>query len=269
MLIALTVFDITRQLQFSSSKLFDSIIKNRRMKNIINRVVEDNSDAIFIADLNGSIQLSNSKAREMFGADRQTDWSHITSVFPENLVSYFNDIAASTDSKQPKIRAEFACKDDQNNERILSALLTTVGGGADEVCDNEINRFICVTISDRTGERKAQRQIEFLANHDTVTGALTRRRLGEIIDENGLHIAAHNSAILVINIRNLQSIAQLYGINIKHLTLKAVHSKICERFDDLPLARLQDDALALVVRSATQGKISEWATRLSRNLSLH
>lgn len=147
------------------------------MRGILTRVVADNFDGVVVVDHNSCIRAASKLAGELVGSDllgRST-----RDALPE---VFHKAIADALDKGEVMERSSEAIIPGADGERIVEFVVALSSVDEEEVNADTAGRVACLTFRDVTERRQVEERLTYLAEHDPLTGAMSRVRFVEMID---------------------------------------------------------------------------------------
>ncbi|MGA9316139.1 MAG: EAL domain-containing protein [Solirubrobacteraceae bacterium] len=212
-------------------------------------LVQSSADSIIGMSKDGVIQSWNEASSRLYGYSA-------TEALDQDAPSFL----ARDPAERKRLVAKVAAGDEQS--QIESQDLSKDGGVIDvSVTDSPIRdaEGLVVGVSriarDIGARKRMERELQYLAAHDWLTGLYNRRRLIPELD-SCLGYAArygHTGAVLVLDIDNFKLVNDSEGHEAGDRTLKAVAEVLVSRTRDTDLlARLGGDEFAIVLPEATE-----------------
>jgi diguanylate cyclase (GGDEF)-like protein len=156
--------------------------ENTRMQKILDRVITDNFDGVVIIDSDRRI-LAASKPAEKILSMREHLVGASCSVMPERVLQDINKAfyTATEFRENPQVPEVFVLKYDEKGEPSLVIEYTVAVSRVSKLSadgKNQLDDFVaCLTFREITHRYNHQKRMDYLANHDMLTGAYTRSRL--------------------------------------------------------------------------------------------
>lgn len=159
--------------------------ENSRMQTILDRVIADNFDGVVIIDNELKILAASGPAQQILGLGQSLVGSS-SSILPKKL---FQDVVAALDQakrqqERPSTPETYVLGHGESGEHELvieySVTVSRISKLDDINAKNSVDDFVaCLTFRDITHRHNHQQRMDYLANHDQLTGAFTRPRLEE------------------------------------------------------------------------------------------
>lgn len=156
--------------------------ENSRMQKILDRVITDNFDGVVIIDSDRQI-LAASRPAERILSVREHLVGASCSVMPERILQDINRAfhTANEYKDNPNAPSVYVLKRDQKGEPSLvieyTVTLSRVSKISEDGKTQSADFVACLTFRDITHRYNHQKRMDYLANHDMLTGAFTRGRL--------------------------------------------------------------------------------------------
>ena len=156
--------------------------KASRMQAILDRVVTDNFDGVVIIDSSRKILAASVPAEQMLSM-REHLVGASCSVMPERILQEINQAFHTAEQyrENPKTPKTYILRQDENGEPELVIEFTVAVSTVRQLSEDgkrEVDDFVaCLTFREITHRYLHQKQMDYLANHDVLTGAFTRTRL--------------------------------------------------------------------------------------------
>ncbi|WP_454868491.1 bifunctional diguanylate cyclase/phosphodiesterase [Pseudomonas farris] len=217
-------------------------------------VVETSSDWVWEIDADWRLTFLSERFEDVTGLSRDA-W--IGAVIDDLLFTELGTLSQwlSIPNRRPDIRVQCRYVDTQGRERITRLSAREMAGEG-----------FRGTATDVTEEVEARRRIEFLSQHDALTGLPNRRRLQAFLDGKlkALQTAEQPLIMLSLDLDRFKAVNDLLGHAAGDLVLKEVSSRLaeCVRDGDL-VARIGGDEFVLIL---TDMSIQEQVEALCRRL---
>ncbi|MEM7524054.1 MAG: bifunctional diguanylate cyclase/phosphodiesterase, partial [Pseudomonadota bacterium] len=146
--------------------------------------------------------------------------------------------------------------------RLDAAIAAAAGGGAAYAAvssDDEIGRLTARFNRMIAERRAAQREVEYLAKYDPLTGALNRAGLIAALKAGA---RGADRFVAVVDIVDFQAVNDGLGLQVGNDVLRAVHRRLTTAFPDLPVARLYGDIFAVATSAGAPRTADDLAQAL-------
>jgi diguanylate cyclase (GGDEF)-like protein/PAS domain S-box-containing protein len=264
-LVCLMTWAILRRTTAAARSLDDSYASLQRSESALatsearfRDVVEASSDWVWEIDSEGRFTYLSDRFERVTGLDR-AQW--IGALMDDLLQTELGQVSQwlAIPNRRPDITIQCRYLEPCGRERIsrLSARSMAAGGFRG-------------TATDVTEEVEARRRIEFLSQHDALTGLPNRVRLQEFLDGKlkGLPTLDQPLVMLSINLDRFKPVNDLLGHAAGDRVLSDVSSRLsdCVRHGDL-VARVGGDEFVLILGDAqTQDEVEALCRRLIESI---
>lgn len=225
--------------------------ENSRMQAILDRVIEDNFDGVIIIDSALIVLAASTPARQMLDL-RSTFVGSNGSVLPEKLyqeVTTALELAKQNREKNvvpETLILKHGIEDEPELVIEYSVTVSRVSKFDDENAKKQLTDYVaCLTFRDTTHRYNHQKRMDFLANHDPLTGAFTRSRLEEELQAFIGDSAANRQPLtmILLDLDRFKNINETLGHAAGDLLLCEVAKRMNE-FGLYSVARLGADRFA-------------------------
>lgn len=222
--------------------LFEGAGKHNAEK-LFDQVFQDNVCGIIIIDEHGN-ELKRNIAADNFFNDPTTA---LPKILQDEIDAYL--FAAKTRSTIPEHYGELELTNSSDQPLILeyvingSTLTQLEGRAADKAHDQHV---ACLTVWDVTKRRMQEKQLEYLARFDNLTGALRRNIFEQEISEN--FAENHNCTIFAVNLHRFKTINLTLGRDVGDELLRQTVARLKTLNKDLDhICRLSGDSFAFCI----------------------
>jgi len=223
--------------------------ENIRMQTILDRIITDNFDGVVIIDSEHNILAASEPAEEMFGNRNLVGTS--SAALPDFFCQQINgafELAAQGIEQPKEAEVHVLRHDDEGNPELVIEYSMTVSSVKryKENAGKEVDEFVaCFTFREITHRFMHERRMDYLANHDLLTGAYTRTRLVEevssFIGDEGA--SRQPMMLILLDLDRFKNINETLGHSAGDMLLKAVAGRLGE-FGLYSVARLGADRFA-------------------------
>lgn len=217
---------------------------------VFSQVVTDHADALVVVDEQGKIIASSRNAERLFGASHSLEGASAATVLPLMLTEAVNSAlkAASPDGAITSGTVETTLRDTRvsGGDIVVEYDVTVSPVAGDE--SGKLEYVACLTCRDVTARNQAQKRINYLANHDHLTGALSRTRLfGKIQEFVDLWDSDQRALTLVlIDLDRFKNVNETLGHAVGDELLRQVARRL-EASGAYCVARLGADRFAMAL----------------------
>lgn len=156
---------------------------------VLERVIADHFDAVVVINRKNEVVASSAPADRLLGAGASLVGKTVADCLPAVLVDEVERAlrtpeAVSAESREP-VETVLRGAGADGSDLVVEYVVTVSDVPADDEGGGERAgaRVACLTCRDVTARTAHERQIEYLANHDSLTGALSRTRMVSKIQE--------------------------------------------------------------------------------------
>ena len=215
---------------------------------ILDRVIADNFDGVIVVGEDDRIIAASHLAEQLIGAGLRGALADI--VLPAEFQEAVQRAVAGNWTEDARHPAEMLLAQPEGEPRRIeyTVTLSEVEAGSAGL---PARRVACVTFRDITERRRDEERLQFLAGHDPLTGALSRLRLMEIIEELTADDAerAAGCTVVMLDLGRFKTVNDTLGHSYGDMVLKQVVGRIRAGGVDA-VARLGGDSFALLLRGA-------------------
>ncbi|HEV7278533.1 MAG TPA: EAL domain-containing protein [Devosiaceae bacterium] len=246
MLFGLVLDAIRREVRYSRMLQARAARERDANRVILNRVIADNFDGVIVVGEDDRIIAASHLAEELIGAGLRGALAEI--VLPAEFQAAVQRAVAGDWTQDERHPSEMLLAQPEGEPRRIeyTVTLSEVEQGTAGL---PARRVACVTFRDITERRRDEERLQFLAGHDPLTGALSRPRLTEIIEEL-MSADAERAAGLVVVMMDLgrfKTVNDTLGHSYGDMVLKQVVGRLRAAGVDT-VARLGGDSFALLLR---------------------
>ncbi len=217
-------------------------------------IVEISSDWIWEIDQSGHFTYLSERVEAVTGLSRGT-WlgSHIDALLTTEHGTLSQWLSSAHRRTDTSIHCRYVGTEGQERITRVSARAMTSAGFRG-------------TATDVTGEVEARRQIEFLSQHDALTGLPNRTRLQKFLDGKLKAVPTREKPLVMLSLDldRFKPVNDLLGHAAGDVVLNVVSARLteCVRQDDL-VARFGGDEFVLILTDlTTQGHVETLCQRL-------
>lgn len=232
---AFAVYSILRQIDVHKILLLIMRNEKRNTQTVLDRVIADNSDGIFIVEENGKVITVSRAGLEILKLETDTDYSDrsVEDILPEVLSGpVLNSISDHKEGIEAKLeQQEIELVLDNNDTLILEYSITPsrLGGGFSSNGRPKPDKHIaCLTFRDITVRRQLERRLQYLATHDQLTGLANRtefeRRLADATKDE--IPGSNDRALISIDLDRFKNINDTLGHDIGDQLLRLVSERL-------------------------------------------
>lgn len=227
-------------------------LEHRNSKSMLERVITDSSDAIFVVDEECEILEISARARTLFGAStRSGQGTSLSQIVPAEMLAAVRHAIASAQAGCP------ATSDEMELHVVLRGRVKHV---AYSVTPSRLSKLpqrkhvpekaiiACLTVRDITLACEQRMQLDYLARHDPLTGAMNRSEMLRRMTESFGDLPGPNGccAIFTVNLHRFKTVNSTLGRRVGDALLKAVVKRLTHVDPRLSaIARLGGDTFAL------------------------
>jgi diguanylate cyclase (GGDEF)-like protein len=222
------------------------------VRRILDRVITDNFDGVVIANAEGRIVAASQFAETLLGRTLQGETA--SQVLPSSFADLLSD-ALTANGRQGELTLSMG-----ETECVFDYVVTH----SEVQFGDRPSPVACLTFRDITERRRAEDRLRYLGGHDPLTGALSRTRLVEMIDE--ATAARREVAVAIVDLRRFRIINDTLGHSQGDLLLKQVVSRLRSMGPDA-VARLGGDSFALLVPGTTPEKLTGFCETVAQWLA--
>jgi len=190
--------------------------KNSDLLRVFSKVTKDNFDAIVVCDDSGSVLFESDIAREVLGLakNNRLTGTEFSSVLPSQLVPVFEEMIARLrrGAVPPPESGEMPFERTDGTEAVLDYIFTPSllpAGKYDRWIGRKAGGAVCFTARDVTSDRHQRAKIEYLAEHDSLTGALNRHSFVKLCDDDRSDAA---SCMFVVELHGMEVVNGTFGL---------------------------------------------------------
>jgi diguanylate cyclase (GGDEF)-like protein len=216
-------------------------------RDVLDRVIADNSEGIVVVDVSGRIVSASRPAELIFNSGQPLRGRLAHDVLPQEIEESMLRAIESRRSKSEKFEpepAELALKTDHGT-RTISYVVTLSATRGDRSSGRQ-GYVACLTFRDVSDEREHERELNYLARHDPLTGALSRN---ELINRINKTLAVPDNreegiTVALVDLSRFKSVNDTLGHSYGDAVLKQVVARL-QAMSLQTVARLGGDSFAL------------------------
>lgn len=239
--------------------------RDKRAKELANRleaVANSSHDGIWHWNLDSNVIEWNNRLLNMLGFTSEQQRLHYRNmmlmerVHPQDQQYVKDKIKSHLENFE-----EFQCK-----FRILKAdgeyLWVDASGEAIREPDGHVGRFIG-SLTDITEQKKSEKQLEFLSNHDALTGLPNRQSVLNTLDQHAAEFPNRHLAIVALDINRFRLVNDHYGHGTGDAVLKFVADTVKKllRKTDI-IGRVASDEFVLICKIFHDEEAEELCRRI-------
>ena len=227
-------------------------LEHRNSENVLERVITDSSDAIFVVDEECAIVESSARAKALFGANaRSGPGTNLRQLVPVEMLAATRNAIASARAGHP------AASEEVELHVVLGGIVKHVAYSVNPSRLYRLRRgkrlpekaiIACLTVRDVTLAHEQRMQLDYLARHDSLTGAMNRSEMLRRMTESFVDLPAPDGdrAIFTVNLHRFKTINSTLGRRVGDALLKAVVKRLSQVDPRLSaVTRLDGDTFAL------------------------
>jgi diguanylate cyclase (GGDEF)-like protein len=246
-LFALVLDAIRREVRHSRRLQARAARERDANRMILDRVIADNFDGVIVLGEDNRIIAASHLAEQLIGSGLRG--ARADNVLPPDLQAAVQRAVSGDDAMQDgRHRAEMLLAQPEGEPRRIeyTVTLSEVEAGSAGL---PARRVACVTFRDITERRRDEERLQFLAGHDPLTGALSRLKLMEVIEEFMADDARRTAgaAVAMLNLGRFKTVNDTLGHSSGDMVLKQVVGRLHAAGVDA-VARLGGDSFALLLR---------------------
>ncbi|MGI9354719.1 MAG: CHASE2 domain-containing protein, partial [Rhizobiaceae bacterium] len=245
---------LTVELYFRRIRIELSKQKNSDLLSVFSQVTRDNFDAIVVCDDNGLVRFESNIAREVLGLTENSSLTgtEFSSALPSPLVPVFEEMMARLrrGAVPAPVSGEMQFERTDGTEAILDYILTPSllpAGKYDQWIRRKAGGAVCFTARDVTSEREQRARIEYLAEYDSLTGALNRH---SFVKRCNHEEGDAESCMFVVELLGMEVVNGTFGLEMgEKVLVEAVQRlRMCGGWA-IEVARIETHRLAFRVQS--------------------
>lgn len=253
-----------REVSEKSEKLALNMSKLEKEMHFVRRLLDTAQVIILTLDKNNNILLINNYGMQITGFTRKELIGRpYSKIFESSSKSFENLIAKvhSGETRHTKDENKLLCKNGQY--RNVTWLHSYLPNSA------EREPAVLSVGLDITEMKLAEERVTWLADHDSLTGLVNRRRFQELF-ENLLLMSAryqHNGAVIFLDLDNFKAINDTQGHHTGDLVLKKVANTLSQilRSTDI-ITRLGGDEFAVALPEIEESDVCTVAKSINKKL---
>lgn len=219
-------------------------------QSILNRVIADNFDGVIVVDISGSILAASTFAGEFLGFDADTATAHpMRELLPMALVDQLRLMLDSKDREAVKPQISELQLDVAAGEARTIEFVITLSDPTSLMVEESPSKSVvaCLTFRDVTERKAHDERLTYIAQHDVLTGALSRQRITEIAESLAAREAPKGSAVnlFMIDLARFKAVNDILGHDYGDELLKQVRFRLHDCGVDA-VARMGGDSFAVL-----------------------
>jgi len=232
------------ELDLKARSLSATSLERDSMRGILARVVADNFDGVVVVDKSQIIRAASRLAEDIVGTDLRGRLMH--DVLPQA----FQDVlaAALDDGVVVDTTTGTTITGGDGSERIIEYVVTLSSLEDGEVSPESAGRVACLTFRDVTERRQVERRLVFLAEHDTLTGAVSRPRFLKIVESNlpTPDARATGLRVMIVGLTRLKTVNDTLGHDFGDMLLRQAVKRLTS-LDVICIGRLETNSFGILV----------------------
>jgi diguanylate cyclase (GGDEF)-like protein/PAS domain S-box-containing protein len=224
--------------------------EHERQRNYLASIVECSEDAIIGATLDGRITTWNSGAERLYGyTAAEAVGQHYESLFQgQNADALAQGLRAARQGGRVSHFETVQVR--KNGDPVdTSMTLSTLPDRDGTVTD------VAMIVRDISQQKRFEARLQYLADHDPLTGLLNRRRFGEEVERQlaqASRYAAGGGAVLVLDLDEFKQINDTLGHSAGDEVIRAVAMALSERMRETDvIARIGGDEFVVLLVQVT------------------
>jgi len=221
------------------------------VRRILDRVIADNFDGVVVIDGDREVIAASGMADRLLGGGEPLTGRHLVNALPAELQSV---VLAELDPGQaaPPAPAPAEITIELGGDR--RTLEYVVRPSAISLGQQGERRVACLTFRDISERRRSQERLAFLAQHDGLTGALSRRAFVDAIEAALSTHAGRDDGLtlLMVDLGRFRPVNELFGHSFGDELMREVVRRL-ESLDLMAIGRVGGDSFAVARRGLLEG----------------
>ena len=277
-ILGFAAFSVIREIDVRQILLLMVRNEHRNTRAVLDQVIADNNDGVFVVDECGDILAVSRAGLEILGLDPDMDYTGrpVTDVIPDILSDTVlrtisgHQAGLENETKQQEVELVLENEDVIILEFVvtpsrLKGELSIDGSAAPD------RHIVCLTFRDMTVQRQLERRLHYLATHDPLTGLANRTEFeGRLLDatEDETAQSAYCS-VISIDLDRFKNVNDALGHEFGDQLLRLVASRLLEFASSTNvIARFGGDEFAILqFGKTTKAKLGKFARQLIGALS--
>ena len=227
---------------------------------ILDRVIADNFDGVVVVDETGTIVAASRLAEQLLGEGRPvTGRAAVTVLPPLFFEAVESALRQSGETGTTQLSELELTLGGRRYDFEFTVTLSMLASSRQDERSGSNRHVACLTFHDITTRRQGERRLTYLASHDALTGALSRR---SFVERTAALLASPDTSsqgltILVLDLTRFRLVNETLGHAHGDIALRETYKRLTQT-KARAIARMGGDHFALAVDGAqTEAAIAE------------
>ncbi len=277
-ILVFVAYSIIREIDVQQILLLMVRSESRNTKAVLDQVIADNNDGVFVVDENGEVIAVSRAGLDILRLDPDIDYADrsvgdiLPQILSKSVLKTIADHKAEIETAATTHEVELVL---ENDDVIILDYVVTPSTLEAEVSFDGVTaparHIVCLTFRDMTVQRQLERRLHYLAIHDPLTGLANRtefesRLLDATEDDDA---AANGCSVISIDLDRFKNVNDTLGHEFGDQLLRLVASRLLEFASSTNvISRFGGDEFAILLFGKyTKAKLGRLVQKIVKMLS--